>query len=39
MEYLELTIQTSPEGIEPLAAILTAAGFDDLVLEDQQGLY
>ena len=38
MEYLELTIQTSPEGIEPLAAILTAAGFDDLVLEDQQEL-
>ena len=38
MEYLELTIQTSPEGIEPLAAILTANGFDDLVLEDQQEL-
>ena len=38
MEYLELTIQTSPEGIESLAAILTAAGFDDLVLEDQQEL-
>ena len=38
MEYLELTIKTSPEGIEPLAAILTANGFDDLVLEDQQEL-
>jgi ribosomal protein L11 methyltransferase len=38
MEYLELTIQTSPEGIETLAAILTANGFDDLVLEDQQDL-
>ena len=38
MEYLELTIQTSPEGIEPMAAILTANGFDDLVLEDQQEL-
>ena len=38
MEYLELTIQTSPSGIEPVAAILTAAGFDDLVLEDQQEL-
>ena len=38
MEYLEITIQTSPEGIEPMAAILTANGFDDLVLEDQQEL-
>ena len=38
MEYLELTIQTSADGIEPMAAILSAAGFDDLVLEDQQEL-
>ena len=38
MEYLELTIQTTAQGIEPLAAVLTAAGFDDLVLEDQQEL-
>ncbi len=38
MEYLEVTIQTSPEGIDTLAAILTANGFDDLVLEDQQDL-
>lgn len=38
MEYLEVTIQTSPEGIETLAAILTASGFEDLVLEDQQEL-
>ena len=38
MEYLELTIKTSPEGIEPMAAILTANGFEDLVLEDQQEL-
>ncbi len=38
MEYLELTIQTAPAGIEDLAAILTAAGFEDLVLEDQQEL-
>ena len=38
MEYLELTIQTSPAGIEPMAAILTANGFEDLVLEDQQEL-
>ena len=38
MEYLELTIKTSPEGIGPMAAILTANGFEDLVLEDQQEL-
>ena len=38
MEYLELTNNTSPGGIEPLAAILTANGFDDLVLEDQKEL-
>ena len=38
MEYLEATIQTSPEGIETLAAVLTANGFEDLVLEDQQEL-
>lgn len=38
MEYLEITIQTAPEGIEELSAILTANGFADLVLEDQQEL-
>ena len=38
MEYLEITIQTAPQGIEELAAVLTANGFDDLVLEDQQEL-
>ena len=35
MEYLELTISTSGAGIDTVAALLTAAGFDDLVLEDQ----
>ena len=36
MEYLELTIATVGSGIEMLASALTAAGFDDLVMEDQQ---
>ena len=35
MEYLELTVQTAGNSIEEVAAVLTSAGFDDLVLEDQ----
>ena len=35
MNYLELTIDTLPGRIEEVAAALTAAGFDDLLLEDQ----
>ncbi len=35
MNYLELTIDTLPERIEQTAAVLTAAGFEDLVIEDQ----
>ena len=35
MEYLELTVQTAGNSIEEAAAALTAAGFEDLVLEDQ----
>lgn len=35
MAWLELTIKTAPLGIEDVAAALTAAGFDDLLLEDQ----
>ena len=35
MEYLELTVQTASNSIEDVAAALTAAGFEDLVLEDQ----
>lgn len=35
MDWLEITIDTLPESIEAVAAALTAAGFDDLVLEDQ----
>ena len=36
MEWLELTIDTLPGGIDAVAAALTAGGFADLVLEDQQ---
>ena len=36
MDYLELTIATSGSGIDPVVTALTAAGFDDLVIEDQQ---
>ena len=38
MSWLEITVTTAPTGIEALAAALTAAGFEDLVLEDQQEL-
>ena len=36
MEWLELTVDTLSGGIDAVAAALTAAGFEDLVLEDQQ---
>ena len=35
MGWLELTVRTAPAGIEDTAAALTAAGFSDLLLEDQ----
>ena len=35
MAWRELKIDTLPTGIEAAAAALTAAGFEDLVLEDQ----
>ncbi len=35
MQWLEITVTTSPASIEEVAAALTAAGFDDLLLEDQ----
>ena len=35
MQWLEITVTTSGTGIEEVAAALTAAGFDDLLLEDQ----
>ena len=36
MNWLELTVKTSPECIEDVASALTSANFSDLVLEDQQ---
>ena len=36
MNYLEITIQTTPAEIEDVAAALTAGGFADLIIEDQQ---
>ncbi len=36
MSYLEITVKTAAGDIEDVAAMLTAAGFADLVLEDQQ---
>ena len=35
MAWLEITVKTEHSQIEDVAAMLTAAGFDDLVLEDQ----
>ena len=35
MAWLEITIETAAAGIEETAALLTAGGFADLVLEDQ----
>jgi len=36
MTYLEITVTTTPENIQSVAAALTAHGFSDLVLEDQR---
>ncbi len=36
MQWLEITISTVPAGIETVASALTAAGFSDLLMEDQQ---
>ncbi len=38
MSWLEITVSTMPAGINTVAAALTAHGFSDLVLEDQQEL-
>ena len=38
MSWLEISITTAPTGMDPVAAALTARGFADLVLEDQQEL-
>ena len=36
MSWLELTVETASAGIEDVAAALTAGGYSDLLLEDQQ---
>lgn len=36
MAWLELKIDTCPDGIEAVSAALTAGGFADLVIEDQE---
>jgi len=36
MAWLEITVQTDPGNVEQTAAALTAAGFSELVIEDQQ---
>ena len=35
MNWLEITVETAPSTIETVAARLTAGGFEDLVIEDQ----
>ncbi len=36
MAWLEITVQTDPGNVDQTAAALTAAGFSELVIEDQQ---
>ena len=36
MAWLEITVNTAPESIDKVCAGLTAGGFDDLLIEDQQ---
>ena len=38
MAWLEITIDTASDQIDRVAAILTARGFSDLVIEDQEEL-
>ena len=38
MYYLEVSIDTAPQAIETLAALLSAEGFDNMVIEDQSEL-
>lgn len=35
MQWLELTIKTSPNGISPVSACLTAKGYDSFIIDDQ----
>ena len=36
MAWLEITVKTTPKNIEPVVTALTAKGFSDLVIEDQE---
>ncbi len=36
MQYLEITVHTAPAGIDAVCGALTAGGFPDLLIEDQQ---
>ena len=36
MAWLEITVNTAPETIDKVCTALTGAGFDDLLIEDQQ---
>ena len=36
MAWLEITIDTDPKKIQSVVTVLTAKGFSDLVIEDQQ---
>ena len=38
MYYLEISIHTDPQAIETVAALLSAEGFDNMVIEDQSEL-
>ena len=38
MYYLEVSINTAPQAIETVAALLSAEGFDNMVIEDQSEL-
>ena len=38
MQWLEITIETAPGGVDALAAALSAGGFADLIIEDQEEL-
>lgn len=39
MQWIELTIATSPAGIDLVAARLTALGFDSFIMDDQQDFH
>ncbi|MBR4863938.1 MAG: 50S ribosomal protein L11 methyltransferase [Oscillospiraceae bacterium] len=36
MQWLEITVETTPEGIDGAVAGLTAGGFSELIIEDQE---